>query len=360
MTIAFVVLTLSDHSGARAPLKIAESLTKLGHKISIYSSPLKFDSALKKRLEEIGIKVEIVSPFGLFKKLQVEKPELISFHATLPYQLFCKLVRIPVVKTYYGSQLPSMNLKEEKSLGMEVSSFNSFLMSLADKAVLFLEWLSFLLAEKTVGISKSTTEEARRFFKKEIGFVHLGSDFVKKRDQGEKEENLIISVSRIVPYKGFHILIKAFNHLGVKDLKLVIIGSSPKKDYFDYLKKLAGVRVEFVLNVTDEKLSEYYRSCLFYASATKWEGFGMPFLEAGLYGKPSLGMHNTSIPEIVKNGETGFLAESEDDFENCLRKLVEDSKLRSKMGENALKLAQTFIWEKTAREYEKIFKEIKK
>lgn len=362
MRIAFVILTLNGHSGARAPIKIAEHLFKLGENITIYASILNLDHNLREDLERKGLRVKIITPLSLLRLLRKNRPELISFHSTLLYQAMCFLSRIPIIKTYYGSQLVSMNLEEENTIGLKRAVWERFLLKLADKIIFLIEKISFLLAHKTIGISKSTALEAKHYFGKKIDYILLGSDFteevLKSGRSIDEEEIKIISVSRIVPYKGFHHLIEAFKKADIPLSKLFIIGTSPKKDYLDYLKKISDERVEIILNPEDKKLREFYQQCSFYASATRWEGFGMPFLEAGFFGKPSVGFFNTSLPEVVKHGKTGFLAENQVEFTQYLKRLAGDKKLRDTLGRKAKEQAESFTWDKTALEYKRAFQEI--
>ena len=63
----------------------------------------------------------------------------------------------------------------------------------------------------------------------------------------------------------------------------------------------------------------------------------MVFLEAQSCGLPVVAFENGGIPEVVKNGETGFLAPlyAMDPFVEAMERLITDKDLRLKMGEAA-------------------------
>jgi glycosyltransferase involved in cell wall biosynthesis len=73
------------------------------------------------------------------------------------------------------------------------------------------------------------------------------------------------------------------------------------------------------------------------------EPFGLVALEAGMCGLPVVASRVGGLPEIVKDGETGFLVESSNPRQLCegLRKLLDDGKLRQRMGEAARRFTVT-------------------
>jgi glycosyltransferase involved in cell wall biosynthesis len=64
------------------------------------------------------------------------------------------------------------------------------------------------------------------------------------------------------------------------------------------------------------------------------EGFGYVLAEAGAAGKPCVAYRASSVPEVVKDGETALLARHGDDeeFASHVRRLVANSDLRTKLG----------------------------
>ena len=377
MNIGFVVDSLNVRSGARAPIKIAEGLAKIGETVTVYSYKFGLDPKVKVAIEHLGVKVVFIDSlssrlgrfltfFKAIKPLRKGDQDLISCHSSIPLFFGARLSGKPVIYTYYGTQLPSFDQKMNQEIGFSQSILKRTKFFLANRIILFLEILRVNLADRTLGISKSTVEEANRLYHRKIDPIYLGADL---GDLGEKKAFkrikgglLLLSVSRIVPYKGFHRLIKAFNKL-VKNFPtsyLVLVGTSPNLEYLNYLQKEKNSQTEIILNISDQLLKQYYQNCDIYLSGTSWEGFGLPFLEAQNYGKPVLGFKNTSLFEVVADGETGCLAGNQDDFEVKLKLMMEDKTLREQMGKKAKEFAKQFTWEKTAYEYRQYFKDFLK
>ena len=78
------------------------------------------------------------------------------------------------------------------------------------------------------------------------------------------------------------------------------------------------------------------------------EGFGTVFLEAGLFGKPSIGTTSGGIPEAIDDGETGLLVPEGDVrlLSQALEKLLLNPGLSQRLGQNARKrVIEGFTWE---------------
>jgi len=89
-----------------------------------------------------------------------------------------------------------------------------------------------------------------------------------------------------------------------------------------------------------------------------WEGFGIVLVEAMAAGKPIVATDTSSIPEIVENGNNGFLVppENSDAIAEALTKIISDAELRKRFGIEGNKIVQEkFTKEKMINEYEKIF-----
>ena len=93
-----------------------------------------------------------------------------------------------------------------------------------------------------------------------------------------------------------------------------------------------------------------------FASATQYEGFGMPLIEANACGKAVIAFRKAAIPYVVKHGETGLLAKNFKQFKGYIQLLLEDKQLREKTGRNAAQvIRQKYTWRKVAEEYIDLF-----
>jgi glycosyltransferase involved in cell wall biosynthesis len=133
----------------------------------------------------------------------------------------------------------------------------------------------------------------------------------KKRAKGD----YFLVVSRMVPYKRIDLAIEACNELR---LPLKIIGSGKEENS---LRKIAGPTIEFLGNITDEQLIEYY----IHAKALIHPGiedFGLTILEAQKFKKPVIALKAGGALETINEGKTGLFFDSQDK-ESLLQKIKE-------------------------------------
>jgi glycosyltransferase involved in cell wall biosynthesis len=134
-----------------------------------------------------------------------------------------------------------------------------------------------------------------------IGDQAFGSEAQDRRGVGKKGKYFLIvsRLSKFTKYKRIDLAIQACNEL---KLPLKIIGEgSWKKE----LQEMAGPTVEFVSDVDDKKLGDYYQNCralLFPAL----EDFGLTVVEAQGYGKPVIAFRGGGALETIKEGKTGI------------------------------------------------------
>lgn len=115
----------------------------------------------------------------------------------------------------------------------------------------------------------------------------------------KKTKDHFLSVGRMMAYKRYDILIKAFNKL---KLPLKIIGRGPETKK---LKKIAGPNIEFLGRVPDDELAKYYAECRAFIFPQE-EDFGIVAMEAMASGRPVIAFRGGDIPEHLEEGKTGI------------------------------------------------------
>ena len=152
----------------------------------------------------------------------------------------------------------------------------------------------------------------------------------------------LLTVGRLIssePGKGVDSVIRVLPDLlkSFPDLFYVVVGEG---DLRPKLEKLAGEspardRILLLGKLTLEQLKHCYSRCDIFVMPSRQEGFGLVFLEAMALGKPVIGACVGGIPEIVKNGVTGFLVVPDDPRMLALRltQLLQNQALRKEMGE---------------------------
>lgn len=100
--------------------------------------------------------------------------------------------------------------------------------------------------------------------------------------------------------------------------------------------------------ISDEALVEQYRSAAVFAYPSRYEGFGVPLLEAMQCGTPVVGSRAASIPEVV--GTAGLLVDPDDrrGWVEAIRAILTGAARAAEMGDAGLARAAGFTWAATA------------
>ncbi len=161
----------------------------------------------------------------------------------------------------------------------------------------------------------------------------------------DPERPLVLSVSRLVPRKGFDIVIDAVAGPGLDGVQLAIAGAGRDRRR---LERRAHGRVKFLGRVPDADLPTLYACADVFAMCCRdrWrgreaEGFGIVFLEAAACGVPSVAGLSGGSHEAVADGTTGFVVAPRDvgATRDAIARLVGDPPLRDRMGEAARRRA---------------------
>ncbi len=178
-----------------------------------------------------------------------------------------------------------------------------------------------------------------------------------RRRLGLEERNVILSVGRMEPLKGFDILLNSLAMLrGAPDTRLVIVGGDEGRDReMRRLKSLAtelGVLdfVTFAGVVDQAELPIYYSAADIFVLPTYYESFGLVALEAMACGLPVIASRVGGLRSFIDDGRTGYLIpwQRPEAFADRMADLLADSKLREGMGAAAELKARTMGWDKTA------------
>lgn len=117
-------------------------------------------------------------------------------------------------------------------------------------------------------------------------------------------------------------------------------GSTYKADFLKLeLPRNIRSRIVFHGRVEEDELRQFYKNCDIFVAPSRYESFGLVFLEALMFGKPVIGCNAGGMPEVIKHGETGFLVPpgDADKLSIALEKLLSDPALFHAMGEAARK-----------------------
>ncbi|MGF1658509.1 MAG: glycosyltransferase family 4 protein [Rubrimonas sp.] len=173
---------------------------------------------------------------------------------------------------------------------------------------------------------------------------------------------LIATLARLEPRKGVDMTLRAVAVLAARHPGLVyaIAGDGPDLERLRALAAALGVeaRARFLGRVDDGlKAALLSEADLFCMPARREgdsvEGFGLAVLEAGWFGTPALGGAGGGMTDAIEDGETGLLCDGSDAdaVADALGRLLDDAKLRRRLGAAARGRARACGWDATLPRY---------
>jgi glycogen(starch) synthase len=157
----------------------------------------------------------------------------------------------------------------------------------------------------------------------------------------------LLALGRIVPEKGFDLVIKAMPHIlaEIPDVELTISGNGPARSALEDGVRALGLsnHVRFPGWIAPELVRQAMREATVVIVPSRWnEPFGLVALEAAWTGRPVIALSRGGLSEIVRHGETGILIPDEDPAaigREAVR-LLRDSGLMARLGKAAREHAE--------------------
>ena len=225
-------------------------------------------------------------------------------------------------------------------------------------------------ADHVIANSKFTKEFAMKLGVKNVTVINPGCNYPIPINDEAKEfakkiygnaSPKLITISRLDGRKSHHNVMMTVKNLLPKypSLKYVSIGDGDEGNNLLRLRKTLELEnhVEFIFKSTEqEKVALLEQSDIFVMPSVVYkksvEGFGITYIEAASYGKPSIGGIYGGEGDAIKSGQTGYLCNGNDlnaIYDTLLKILTNDQYL--KLGANALEFSKEFTWEKIIKKY---------
>lgn len=166
-------------------------------------------------------------------------------------------------------------------------------------------WLSMSLAQRQAMPSDTNW----------VSNIYHGLPETKFKPLAKPTSDYFAYIGRIIEPKGVHLAIaavKQYNHQNQTKLKLKIAGkhySGTKDKYWQQIEAQLGDDIEYVGFLNDDRsINKFLGNArgLIIPSIFD-EPFGMVMIEALACGTPIIGLDSGAIPEVIKNGQTGWL-----------------------------------------------------
>ena len=238
------------------------------------------------------------------------------------------------------------------------SSLNKRLLKALDKA------------DYVIANSKFTKEFALKLGIKNLTVINPGCNYPIPIDESSKEfaKNIyknaspkLITVSRLDGRKSHQNILMTIKNLLPRfpNLKYVSVGDGDERKNLLKLRKELGIEnsVELLFTSTEqEKVALLEQSDVFVMPSVVYkksvEGFGITYIEAASYGKPSIGGIYGGEGDAIKSGQTGYLCNGNDlnaIYDTLIKILTNEQYV--KLGANALEFSKNFNWGKIIKKY---------
>lgn len=149
----------------------------------------------------------------------------------------------------------------------------------------------------------------------------------------------VLTVGHVVDYKNplfwIDVAARAVNQLPA--LKFVWVGPGPLLEKCRQRVASLGLQEKVLFTDAATDMDKYYQNCDIYLQPSKIESLGLSVLDAMRYGKPAVVTNVGGLPELVRNGETGWVVDLADEqgLNRCIVNLAKDPGERDRMGRNA-------------------------
>ena len=202
-----------------------------------------------------------------------------------------------------------------------------------------------------------------------IDTVHYGLDINLFRPLDKKAAKKVLNIDEnqiVISFgaanlsnvrKGFHILVNAINKIApdYNDILLLTFGDGIP----DYKINVNVKHIGPVLNPA--MITIIQNAADFFVISSMREAFGQTCLEAMSCGTPAVGFNGGGIPDMIKEGATGYLAVEKDEssLAEAIKKMLNDSAKRIEMGKSARNFVlENFNLDLQVEKYMKIYSQL--
>lgn len=191
--------------------------------------------------------------------------------------------------------------------------------------------------------------------------VHCGSDHLDALQPDAsildrlrlKGERFILAVGTTSRAKNLAVLLEALGRHEARGVRLVVAGGMEARVFNDNRIPWPSW-VTPAGHVTDAELKALYGAALCFVFPSRYEGFGLPPLEAMRCGCPTVVSTAASLPEVCGDAPLYFDPDDAGTLAAHLANLMEDAALRERLREQGRRQAGRYTWDRTAARYREL------
>ncbi len=316
---------------------------------------------------EISLFKDLKACWLLTRLIRTKNYDLVHTHtskAGFIGRLAAKVAGCPnIIHTVHGFEFQrySSGLKRDFYISLEriAAHFCDILLFVSDFTRK--EAIRYKLKDDTklvlVGVSFDSIPQFKNF--------HADPTQVREQYAIPQTDMLVGSVGRLVYQKGMDTFIRSAALVLQKypSVTFLIAGSGSLRPELEELTHSLRIseKVKFVGFLNTEQVMQLMSSLDVFALSTRFEGFGLVYLEAMVLQCPVVGSRISPVTDVISEGKTGLLATVDDpeDFAQSILLLLEAPDLRKQMGESGLAYVdREFNMQNVLERHDKIYKEI--
>lgn len=173
-----------------------------------------------------------------------------------------------------------------------------------------------------------------------------------------------LAVSSLLPHKNIPRLIAAYEQFQRETgspTRLVLVGSRPETlAGADSITVSADTRVEFLGRVTDSELIDLYRDARALVFPSKYEGFGIPPLEAQAAGVPVASSTAASLPEVLGTSARFFDPDNTGSIAEALFDIDTSETMRSELARRGTENVARYCWQTAAAKLSQLIDDVQR
>ncbi|WP_136601146.1 glycosyltransferase family 4 protein [Salinigranum halophilum] len=360
--------------------ELANTLGRLGHDVDVITQsvpgaertiPLNENVTIRRitRARKYLVTFETLY-FSLRARLGVDLDDYDVIHGTLmpasTIALSDKLTfETPIVVTSHGT-----SLGETRSHTAELPS-DYLLKYFFHPTNIAFDAIAGNAADHVIAISQHTKDQlvnTYTFSQQKVSLIPHGVDTSRfyPREQHHRsvssDKLSLLFVGRLASRKGVSQAIDCISLLPDElDVELLIAGTGRHKTRLEELAASYGVvdRIQFLGYVPDEELPILYSSADVFLFPSRYEGFGLVFLEAMACGTPVIGTPVGGIPDIVVNEQSGFVVGHDpSEMAEKVEYLARNSEVLERMSDFACETAGSKDWSTVAERVEAVYHQL--
>jgi glycosyltransferase involved in cell wall biosynthesis len=176
-------------------------------------------------------------------------------------------------------------------------------------------------------------------------------------------DRVLGTISRLDPIKNQRLMLEAFRDVRRRcdNVKLIIVGDGPLRQELEEIARNLGIYDDVIFTGFQVEPYSYIKLIDIFLLSSLSEGTSMTLLEAMSFSKPCVATDVGGNPEIVLDGETGFVTPDRDTkrFSDGIIKLLENPVLMGDFGAAARqRFEQRFSLEKMVDAYQELYSRI--